>query len=206
MRMINLVGKKFGKLTVLEETDKRTKNKKILWLCQCECGNTNEISGSDLVTGNTVSCGCMSSRHTAGDRTRTHGMKSSKLYNVWCAIRNRCQNPNQKSYKDYGAKGIRVCEKWQTFEGFYEDMGESFVEGLTIERKDLKGNYCPENCEWITKEQQALNKSNLVTVTYKGVTAPLVVFCNEMNLKSRTIYHRLRRGWSVEQALETPMK
>lgn len=206
MYFVDYTGRRYGKLVVLERGERNEKRKLYSWICQCDCGNTATVIGADLRNGNTISCGCMSSRKVAGDRTRTHGLAHKPIYNVWCAMRNRCQNTNQKSYKDYGAKGIRVCDKWQTFEGFYEDMGSTYKEGLTIERKDLTGNYCLENCEWITKEQQALNKSNLVTITYKGVTAPLVIFCNEMNLKSRTVYFRLRRGWSVEKALETPMK
>jgi hypothetical protein len=201
MRVVDLTGKRFGKLRVLYETDKRTKNKNIIWLCQCDCGVIKGVSGSDLKYGNTISCGCMSSRLTAGDRTRTHGMRQTKIYNGYRAMRNRCYNVKQKSYKDYGAKGIKVCEAWKTFEGFYADMGATYRDGLTIERIDNQGNYCPENCKWIPKAEQAQNKTNINLVEYSGEIAPLMTICKKYNLNYKLIYARMRRGWDFEKAV-----
>lgn len=206
MYFVDYTGRRYGKLVVLERGERNEKRKLYSWICQCDCGNKATVIGADLRNGGTTSCGCMSSRNFGGDRNRTHGLTQTPIYNVWCAMRNRCQNHNQKSYKDYGAKGITVCDKWQNFEGFYEDMGESYKEGLTIERIKLHVGYCKENCTWITKDEQALNKSNVIMVTYNGETLPLITVCRQLNLKPRSIYYRLRRGWSVEKALNTPVK
>ena len=149
--MIDMVGHKYGILTVLERlaTDYQC-------LCLCECGNKTAVRMNDLRTGNTTSCGCLSSKRTMGDRTRKHGMKDTKVYEVWSSMRKRCNNPNCAAYKNYGGRGIKVCDRWSKFANFYEDMGEP--NGLTIERVDNDGDYCPENCKWIPLEEQGKNK------------------------------------------------
>lgn len=207
MNFVDYTGRRYGKLLVLKRGTRNEKRGLYSWVCKCDCGNVKEVIGADLRNGNTNSCGCMSSRNFAGERTKTHGMSSTKIYNVWCSMLRRCNNPNTKSYKDYGARGINVCAKWTTFEGFYEDMGTSYKEGLTIERIDPNGDYCKENCKWITKPEQALNKTNVMTVTYKGETGPLKTICRKHDLNYMAIYKRIKyRGWNVEKALHTPIQ
>lgn len=120
---------------------------------------------------------------------------------------NRCYNANQKSYKDYGAKGIKVCDQWKTFEGFYADMGSGYIEGMTIERVDYTKGYSPENCKWITKAEQALNKSNLFMVEYNAEKIPLVVLCNRLGLNFKTVKARITRyNWDLERATQQKHK
>lgn len=205
MRFIDLTGEKFGKLTVVSETSKRTKNKKIIWLCRCECGNTIEVSVADLGR-NTNSCGCQSSRKTIGERSKTHGMSTTPLYAVWRTMRDRCNNPNNKSYKNYGARGITVCSEWLSFEKFYEDMGDSYKRGLTIERKNIDEGYNKNNCIWITKAEQSLNKRNTRYITYKGETLPFTIMCRKYNVSHSMVEKRLKLGWDVERAFEQPSR
>lgn len=152
----NLVGQRFKRLTVLElaGTDK-SRNRK--WLCQCDCGEQKVILGIHLKSENTQSCGCLS-RESSSMRNLTHGQSRKTTYRIWDAMRRRCSDPNNPGYKWYGAKGIRVCDKWQKFAGFFEDMGVR-PPGLTIERRDSHGNYEKDNCEWATVTKNLRNRS-----------------------------------------------
>ena len=113
---------------------------------------------------------------------------------------------NCKRYKDYGGRGITVCDEWLNGFDFFAvwAYANSYEEGLTIEREDVDGNYCPENCKWITRKEQAYNKRDSIKVAYKGETKDLMVWCNKLGLKYDTIHHRITHGWSVQAAFETP--
>lgn len=202
----DFTGQRFGKLVIIERLEKNGKRNSYYFKCKCDCGNECKVLRVDMVNGNTKSCGCMSSRNIAGDRTRTHGMRMTRQYNIWSKLKARCDNPNTKSYKDYGAKGITYCEKWKSFEGFWEDMQEGYEDDLTIDRIDYTKNYCNENCRWITKAMQAQNKSDNVIVEYNGEKLPLKTMCNKLNLPYRTIRYRIKSGWSVNDAFEKPIK
>lgn len=204
MRFIDLTGLRFGKLVVLKENGKNLKRNVVLWECVCDCGNICTVAGIDMKRKLTTSCGCMSSRKIAGERNKTHGMAGTPLYGVWRSMRDRCKNPNNKSYKDYGGRGISVCEKWLTFEGFYEDMGNSYAKGLTIERVDSSKGYNNDNCTWIPKSQQTLNRRNNCYFTYNGETLPLQTLCKKNNVTYSMVKKRITLGWSIERALETP--
>jgi len=206
MRFIDLTGQRFEKLLVMKEHGVNTKRKRVTWECLCDCGNKCIVVGADLRNGNTHSCGCMSSRKTVGDRNRTHGMSKTPLYAVWCAMKERCSNPYNKSYKDYGARGITVCDKWLAFEGFYADMGDSYEKGLTIERADNGKGYSPDNCTWIPRYQQGSNTRKNVYYTYNGETLPLMTLCNKNNFNYTLIKGRLIDGWTIEKAIETPCR
>ena len=121
-------------------------------------------------------------------------------------MKKRCYNPNCKRYKDYGGRGITVCDEWLKGFDFFAAWAyaNGYEEGLTIEREDVNGNYCPENCKWITRKEQAYNKRDSINVTYKGETKDLMVWCNELGLKYDTIHHRITHGWDVKMAFETP--
>ena len=205
MRFKDLTGQRFGKLVVIRENTELSKEKgSTIWECKCDCGNIANIGR--WIGRNSNSCGCMSSRKMAGDRTRTHGMSETPFYQVWRAMKMRCQNPSQKSYKDYGGKGISVCERWNKFESFYEDMWNTFEEGLTIERIDIFKNYSPENCKWIPRCQQNSNKRNSRIYTYNGESLNLVDICRKYNIDRGIVTFRLNKGFTIEDAIETPVR
>lgn len=155
----DLTGNKYGKLTVLFRV--ANKGNKAHWECRCECGNIIQVAGTNLKSGNTKSCGC-SQEH--------HGMRKTKLYGVWAAMKNRCANPNVREYKWYGARGIVVCDEWRTsfinFSTWALDNG--YKDGLTLDRIDCNDDYKPENCRWSTAKVQSNNRRNVIKVEIDG--------------------------------------
>jgi hypothetical protein len=161
MRFIDLTGQKFGFLTVLNRHG--YSGKENTWLCKCDCGNLAIVIGRDLRSGNTKSCGCFQKLRATEANTK-HGGSSRKnrepLYKRWECIKQRCYQTNFKSYKDYGGRGIRVCDEWlNDYSAFREwALNNGFQEHLTIERIDVNGNYEPLNCTWIPKCEQSKNR------------------------------------------------
>lgn len=199
-RLIDLSGKRFGKLTVISKSDIRKSNK-VYWNCLCDCGKETIVCGSNL--GRMVnSCGCIKSDRITKIKT-IHGQRSTKLYAVWCSMKSRCNNKNAKSYKDYGARGINVCEEWlNSFESFYEwSMKNGYKEGLQIDRINNNGDYCPENCRWITRKENMNNTSKNVFLDYNGDIKTLSQWSDIVGTSEKLISGRLKRGWSAEQAL-----
>jgi len=203
MSFIDRTGMRYGKLVVIERHG--YKRNQITWECICDCGKTAIIVGANLGR-DTNSCGCMSSRATAKEDSTTHGMSTTKIYTIWNGMINRCTNHNVKCYKNYGGRGIKVCSKWIKFEGFYEDMGQLYSEGLSIERKDNDSGYNLNNCIWATIAQQAVNKRNTRKVMYNGEYTSLRHYCKMLNKSySRTI-DRIKTGMSVEEAINKPKR
>lgn len=150
-----LTGQKFGRLTVLEKAG-INKNRVILWKCVCACGKIKIVRSVSLRNGHTKSCGCLQKDIIRKIRT-THGMQKTLIYKIWAAMLQRCNNPKDKAYKDYGGRGIKVCERWLKFENFFADMGER-PENLTIERIDNDKGYYKKNCGWRSRTEQARNQ------------------------------------------------
>lgn len=143
----------------------------------------------------------MSKGHT------THGLGKPPLYSHWVNMKTRCFNKNNAKYKDYGGRGITICQEWLNFKIFYEwAMNNGYRKGLSIERIDVNGNYCPENCTWITMAEQARNKRTCKYITFNGITDTVTGWTNRVGFARETIRERLKRGWTVEQALTTPRK
>lgn len=160
----NLMGKKFGRLTVIK-LDRRIKSDshhyRSFWKCICECGNNSIVAQDALLYNSTKSCGCLA-KEIAGSWVRTHGMTGSPTYSAWLGMKKRCYRESHSAFKHYGARGIIVCDRWRrSFESFLSDMGEC-PEGLTIERINVNGNYDPGNCCWKTSLDQASNKRNTI--------------------------------------------
>lgn len=161
MTIIEMVGEKFGRLTVREFAG--IKGRKAIWLCDCDCGKSHSAVGSNIRNGQTQSCGCLQ-RETTGRLKLSHGKCKSPTYRSWASIKSRCYNPNQQCYEKYGAIGIRMCDRWlESFENFLEDMGER-PEGMTLDRENPFGDYEPWNCRWATAETQSLNKRGHVAI------------------------------------------
>jgi len=160
----DMTGQKFGRILVISYS--HISNHEAMWNCKCDCGKEWLVSGHNLRAGNIQSCGCLRNENT-GKRFLKKGLSTTRLYNIWRGMRKRCNNPNEKSYKFYGAKGIKVCEEWNDFEIFYEwAMNSGYTDNLTIDRKDNKKNYCPENCQWLTRTE------NTRKATKKGGLRP----------------------------------
>ena len=201
----DLTGKKFGKLTVIKRAPDRTTPKgdrKIMWLCNCECGNENVIVyGGDLRSEHTKSCGCLCGQH--------HGKSNERIYRIWKSMKDRCENPNCKSYKIYGAEGKRVCNEWMNdFQAFYDwAMANGYEEDLTIERIDGTKGYSPDNCKWATRTEQMNNVRYNRHLTYNGKTQTVAQWSRETGICYQTLACRLNElHWDVEKALTTPVK
>lgn len=194
--MLQLQGQRFGKLTVIAR-DANDKHGRAVWRCKCDCGKEAAVAGFRLSCGHTQSCGCLKGKaHT------THGKARTTTYNSWLAMKSRCSNPNYKSFQRYGGRGITVCDRWrESFEAFLEDMGER-PDGTTLDRVDPNGNYCPENCRWATVNEQQNNRTSTILVTRCGRTMSVVEWCRELGKSPDSVYKRIRRGASPEEALE----
>ena len=134
-----------------------------------------------------------------------HGKRHTKAYSIWCAMKTRCNNPNASNYHDYGGRGISVCDRWNDFAAFYEDMGDA-ENGMTLERIDTNGNYEPDNCRWATMKEQGSNKRNNVLITANGKTQNVMQWAEETGIDHSTIRRRLRLGWNPVKAVSLTPK
>lgn len=206
------LGQKFGRLTVVGFRKIPNDNYSAWgWDCKCNCGNM--LYGArprSLRHGTTASCGCLKEEqnmHNLGEKRTTHGKTNTRLYGIWCHIKERCNNPNSPAYKNYGARGISICDEWcNNFQSFYNwAMSHGYEDNLSVERIDVNGNYCPENCCWIPIEEQAKNKRNIRFVEVNGKKMPLKTACKELNLPYKAVHLRITRyGMSIDEAMKTP--
>jgi hypothetical protein len=199
------IGKKYSRLTVLELAYKKrrpsrpNKGWEYYWLCLCDCGVKKVIHGG-LIGSQTFSCGCLR-KEMSHTNTRTHGMWKTPTHTSWRAMRERCFLVNHADYPNYGGRGIKVCERWETsFENFLADMGLR-PNKMSIERIDVDGDYAPENCRWATNKDQMNNRRNNVFLEFDGSRLTIAQWAEKIGLKYSTLKERLARGWSVERAL-----
>ena len=198
--LFNLVGQKYHRLTVISkaESDKYNGTR---WHCLCNCGNKNIVPTSKLRKGHTKSCGCLGKTFHI-----KHGLYKSLEYKTWCNMLSRCKNPNATGYKNYGGRGINVCERWLKFENFIEDMGFRPTPVHTIERINNNGNYTPENCRWSTRFQQVHNKRNKTSITFNGKALCQTEWSRLLFGNDDLVYARLKLGWSISKTLSTPTR
>lgn len=203
--MVN-IGDRYGRLTVVARAARGDFS-----VCKCECGNTCEVRNDHLTRGETKSCGCFRSEHSRQKATK-HGGSGTRLYNVWANIIARCCKPYSTEYKRYGARGIEICDEWHDFAVFREwAMAHGYDENAshgecTIDRIDVNGNYCPENCRFVDSIVQQNNKRNSRLIEYEGKTFTLAQLARKSGLSIGTLWARLNYGWSIEKAMNTPIR
>jgi hypothetical protein len=178
-----------------------------MWNCVCDCGNSKTVEGSHLRSGATKSCGCLSKEfpHNFKHGQSKRGL-TTQIYKCWVQIMQRCYNPKHKHYKNYGGRGIKVCDRWHVFENFYVDMGDCPL-GLSLDRRDNNGNYELGNCRWATSKEQMNNREYNVWYTHKGETKNITQWARHLGMSVATLCARLNElGWSIEKALTTPVR
>lgn len=206
-RQFDLTGKWFGRLLVLSWA--RTSDNQAGWLCRCKCGKEKPVRTDHLTSGRTISCGCKLGRNSEllknGLKHGHCSSRSSRTYSSWTAMHARCRNPKAHSYADYGGRGISVCDRWKSFENFLADMGGRPLQ-TSIDRIDPNGNYEPGNCRWATVEVQGDNKRNTKAIAAFGETKSITEWSQDsrcVTTRAR-LTHRLRNGWSPQDAITTP--
>lgn len=171
----------------------------------CACGARKVLWKSNVRPGHTQSCGCIRRQATAL-RSIQHGhsagYEKTRTYNCWKSMRQRCVNPKSRSYPYYGGRGIRVCDRWNSFEAFLEDMGE-MPDGMSLDRINVDGNYEPDNCRWATRTEQMNNRRNNRMVEFEGERLTLADWARRIGVKYHTLMARLDSGMSVERAFST---
>lgn len=206
--LIDLTGKKFGRLTVLKRVNNQ-KGKDTVWLCRCDCGNLTEVTSGHLKDGHTKSCGCFGRERTS-ETFKTHGMSDTRLYRIYKKMYRRCYRPQTKWYENYGGRGITICPEWlgeHGFESFAKWAFENgYADNLSIDRIDNDKGYSPDNCRWATAKEQANNTRSTVFLTYNGETKPVSEWSEITGIRQDTLTMRKRSGWTDEEIIETPLR
>lgn len=209
-KLIDLTGQRFGRLTVLERA--WTRKGQLFWRCRCECGAVCDVQGSSLRGGRTRSCGCLHdelacNRLLEADYYRPEQVANKCLHQVWVNMRQRCRNPRNPEFHLYGGRGIDVCAEWKDYFTFERwAVASGYGPGLSIDRIDNDSGYSPTNCRWTTPKVQSNNQRKTTMLTYGGKTMALSFWADKFHISRETLKSRIKRGWSVEQALITPIK
>lgn len=203
-KMLDLTGKRFGRLTVICLDHKE--NGYYFWECKCDCGNSKIVKTSLLRNGHTQSCGCKLVEH-AKNMVYKHGLSNTDLYSVYRSMISRCYDKNHRFYKNYGGRGITICNEWlNNFKLFYDwALANGYRKGLSIDRIDNNKGYFPNNCRWATQKEQMNNIRNNKIYTYNGKTQTVSQWAEELGWGRTTLDNRLRAGWSFEKAVSTPI-
>lgn len=206
----DLTGQTFGRLKVVKRVSEIGVGL-IKWLCVCDCGEQTTVSAGDLKSGHTQSCGCFR-RERSRQLSTIHGLSRSSEHRIWSGMIFRCENPNATRWDRYGGRGIKVCDRWRYgedgltgFECFLSDMGSRPSPQHSIDRYDHDGDYEPDNCRWATERQQQNNRSTNRRISYKGRTRTLSQWARAYEMNTSVLWRRLRKGWTIEAALNTPL-
>lgn len=198
------IGKVFGRWTIVSEAVPRRKTRRVK--CRCNCGKENIVDLYSVTSGISRSCGCLH-RDLARIKSTTHGMHRSAEYVIWWGIKQRCYNPKNSKWHDYGGRGIRMCKRWGEFTVFYADMGPRPSPKHSIDRyPDMNGDYTPENCRWATPFEQARNTRRNVFIEYNGKSQCAKDWAKELGFRKNVIAKRLSLGWSIHDTLTTPVR
>lgn len=198
---LSLVGRRFGRLVVVSEVPEAGRYSR--WNCRCDCGVELVVVGRRLTDPKEgrKSCGCLQ-KEAAKALRYSHGMSETRVYKIWCSMKNRCTCDTAKDYHRYGGRGITICDEWMdSFEKFYADMGDPPSEDHSIERRDVNGHYTKDNCIWTLPIEQANNRADTVFLTHNGETRSRRDWARLLNISPDTIRSRMQRGRSVSEAL-----
>lgn len=202
-RLIDLTGNKYGRLLVTSRAANKIEHsgrKRTMWNCICDCGNTVIVDSDHLRSGHSKSCGCI---------TKKHGLFGKRIYKIWDGMKQRCLNQNNNAYINYGGRGITVCDEWKhNFQAFYDwSMEHGYNDELTLDRKDVNGNYCPENCRWANDITQHNNTRVNRFIEYNGETHTMAEWARIKGMKYVTLNTRINKyHWTIEKALTTPVE
>jgi hypothetical protein len=199
----DLRGRRFSYLTVLKFIGVRGKN--AWWRTRCVCGSDFDVQGAQLTRGDkpTKSCGCKTAE-IVGAANRTHGMSRHPTFAVWRSMNDRCRLPTHQAWHNYGARGIRVCERWQeSFENFWEDMGPTYAAGLTLDRRDNDKNYTKRNCRWVTPEVQGNNRRGNIRIPTPWGLLTVAQASRRSGVGDTTILYRIKQGWPEHELLKS---
>lgn len=203
----DLTGQRFGRLVaqycVVRSSRKGCRQS--IWRCQCDCGNSKDVRGVHLVRGLSQSCGCLQ-KEIASNANTVHGLSHTRLYNIYTLMVERCNNPLDVNYQNYGGRGIKVCKDWLNDRAsFFEwAIKNGYSDQLTIDRKDNNAGYCPDNCRWATRKEQNRNKRNNILLTVNGKTQVLSDWARETGIDRKTLSHRVESGWNIADAVSIP--
>ena len=202
-KIIDRTGIRYGRLIAIKMI---SNTKPIYWLCKCDCGNYDNVSSSNLASGAVKSCGCLNK-----EIITKHGLQSSKLYQVHNSMKQRCFNKKDKGYKNYGGRGIIVCNEWSDkekgFINFYNwAVKNGYQEGLTIDRIDVNGNYEPSNCRWVTQQKQQLNKRTNRFLKYNGEIKTIKEWSEELNISYKILQYKSKQGLTIQEILKEQEK
>jgi len=201
--LLDLMGKKFGKLEVLKRVE-NSRNRKAQWLCVCDCGEMKVVISASLVRGHTTSCGCYNKSKRVNI---THDSTHTPEYVSWCEMKTRCLNKNRKQWSDYGGRGISICDRWlYSFQNFVADMGPKPTKHHTLDRIENDKGYSPDNCKWSTRLEQNRNRRTDILYTFNGKTLNRVEWAKLYNMSYFTLVHRLKIGLSIEESLTNPIR
>lgn len=209
-KLIDETGNRYNRLVVVKYVGKKyyKTGPKRMWLCQCDCGNTLLTPIPPLKNGRTKSCGCLNAENRPFN-FRKHGMSNSRVFHIWANMVNRCTNSNLPRYKDYGGRGINICDEWLGKDGASNFINWALRNGysdkLTLDRIDNSKGYSPDNCRWITIKLQQRNKRTNRLLEFDGETHCIAEWADILGISAGSIKTRLYRGWSVERALTTPI-
>ncbi|MCK9327926.1 MAG: hypothetical protein M0P69_20695 [Bacteroidales bacterium] len=197
----DLTGFQTEYLTVLHRSDDCGNGKKpvVKWVCECVCGKQISVPSNALLTGHTKSCGCQKIKHGYSNKER--------LYDTWKNMRRRCFDPKNKRWSHYGGRGITICSEWDDYAVFRAwAMDNGYTDELTIDRIDVNGNYCPENCRWVDAKIQANNVSRNHIVEFNGQQMTMAELADHLGLSYSALQHRIDRGWDIEKIALTPQR
>lgn len=207
------IGKKYNRLTVIAfENVKRGKTSCWNWIVRCDCGALKSVNPYRVLNGNTKSCGCYKAEHTVEFNRREkakHNGRRTRLYTIWHGMKQRCYCETCHDYKNYGERGIVICDEWKNDFSAFRDwaLQNGYSEKLSIDRIDVNGNYCPENCRWVDCQTQNRNRTTNAAVLYRGKEYTYADLADMSGIRYGTLYARIcHRGWSVEKAMNTPLK